>query len=250
MSEVYQMTMQKMSSNSEFGLNKMDYLILGHLRIRELLGKSERVGQYSHELIKDINHMLCTVSKEESYEENPEIYTEFYSERYYKIYSKIKSEFDSITHLKIPPKIHPKIIKKMILRRLDYSMIFHRLHYKSGLIFRYNKKSPLGPMKKVFELTDNGRLLIDTLVQQNIIMGMDLISQHIELNNYFKMQILKRNKIFKENAFECPEAEDVVKNSEENIQHEPNKVKSNNCQRCGESTRNEANYCCKCGTKI
>src|SRR5512137_2851761 len=95
------------------GLSPIEFLVLAHLRNRELRNE-QSVGQYGYEMIQELNAMFAG-----SWEAK--------SGTIYPILSKLDSE-------------------KQVIRSI-------------------NVQSPLGPAKKVYELTDKGRKIIDVLVK-------------------------------------------------------------------------------------
>jgi DNA-binding PadR family transcriptional regulator len=56
-----------------------------------------------------------------------------------------------------------------------------KLDNEKGLLIGDKKPSPLGPVKKVYSLTEKGRKLIDSIVEQYFNSDMEFILRYIEL---------------------------------------------------------------------
>ncbi len=63
--------------------------------------------------------------------------------------------------------------------------ILSKLETNKQLIEGERKKSPLGPVKKVYSLTEDGREIIDEILTHNLEMDMDFIQRYLELMSIF-----------------------------------------------------------------
>ena len=63
--------------------------------------------------------------------------------------------------------------------------ILSKLETNKALIEGERKKSPLGPVKKVYSLTEEGRHIIDQILTHNLDMDMEFIQRYLELMSIF-----------------------------------------------------------------
>lgn len=63
--------------------------------------------------------------------------------------------------------------------------ILSKLETNKNLIEGERKKSPLGPVKKVYSLTEGGREIIDRILSHNLEMDMEFIQRYLELMSIF-----------------------------------------------------------------
>jgi len=59
--------------------------------------------------------------------------------------------------------------------------ILSKLEKNKKLLIGERKKSPLGPVKKVYTLTDDGRLVIDEILSHNLETDMEFAQRYLEL---------------------------------------------------------------------
>jgi DNA-binding PadR family transcriptional regulator len=121
------------SDGGKTNVSPIEYIILAHLRRRELI-KEQELGQYGKELIDELNKIFSG-----SWEAQ--------SGTIYPILSKLES------------------VKKLI--RGD------------------DKKTELGPVKKVYSLTNTGRSLIDKIVRENYESDLRFIEEYQKLMKVF-----------------------------------------------------------------
>jgi len=63
--------------------------------------------------------------------------------------------------------------------------ILSKLETNKQLIEGERKKSPLGPVKKVYSLTEEGRRIIDQILSNSLEMDMEFIQRYLELMSIF-----------------------------------------------------------------
>ncbi len=63
--------------------------------------------------------------------------------------------------------------------------ILSKLETNKNMLIGERKKSPLGPVKKVYILTDEGREVIDQIITQSIEMDIEFIQNYLELMSIF-----------------------------------------------------------------
>ncbi|MBN2156712.1 MAG: helix-turn-helix transcriptional regulator [Candidatus Lokiarchaeota archaeon] len=63
--------------------------------------------------------------------------------------------------------------------------ILSKLETNKKLLTGERKKSPLGPVKKVYSLTENGRIVIDEILSHNLEMDVEFIQRYLELMSIF-----------------------------------------------------------------
>lgn len=170
-------------AKSKMGVTPIEYIILAHLRYRELLN-DEQIGQYGNEMIKDLNDLFKGIWEAQS------------------------------------GTIYP------ILSKLDS---------QKNLIIGENKKSDLGPVKKVYLLTIEGRNLIDNVIRENFKQDEEFIKRYSELIEPFKRMF--EEEISKKNHT----------SSTENAENEENNDESRKCPKCNEELAKGAKFCANCG---
>ena len=163
-------------SKEKIKLSPLEYIILAHLRSRELKNLEKKpVGQYGYELMKELNILF-----EGSWEAK--------SGTIYPLLSKLENT--------------------------------------KGVLIGQKKKSPLGPKKKVYILSDEGRKLIDQIIIENYDNDLAFIKNYAGLLGVFK-------KTYEEDA-DALALEDPIPN----------------CLNCGAELQPEAKFCFKCGKSI
>lgn len=63
--------------------------------------------------------------------------------------------------------------------------ILSKLETNKKMIEGERKKSPLGPVKKVYSLTDDGRTIIDEILSLNLDLDVEFIQRYLELMSIF-----------------------------------------------------------------
>ncbi|MHA1340096.1 MAG: helix-turn-helix transcriptional regulator [Promethearchaeota archaeon] len=160
-------SVNKKDTDKYYKLSAIEYVILLHLRHRELrAGNNRKLGQYGYELIEELNKIFSGAWEAKS------------------------------------GTIYP---------------ILTKLHKEKGLLRSELKKSPLGPVKKIYTLSEEGRRLIDAIVRVNLEADMQFIKNYQEILNLFK-------KYFKELELNEPIIEDSEL-SEQNKEDVENKTK-------------------------
>lgn len=165
----------------KISVSPIEYIILLHLRRRELLNK-KKLGQYGKELIDELNELFAGSWKAKS------------------------------------GTIYP------ILSKLDR---------EKELLVGEKKKSPLGPRKKVYSLTDEGRALIDQIIREN------LESDEQFMENYDKLLEPFREMV-EEAGVEIAEDPDDVDET----------VFKVTCNSCGNEIPYNAKFCPNCGDML
>lgn len=160
----------------KISVSPIEYIILLHLRRRELLNKN-KLGQYGKELIDELNSLFAG-----SWEAK--------SGTIYPILSKLDREKD--------------------------------------LLISEKKKSPLGPRKKVYTLTDKGRELIDDLMRQHLHSDIEFMENYSKLLVPFQEMIEQEKELIEEAVIDDTLANVV-------------------CVKCGKEIPYNAKFCPACG---
>ncbi len=145
----------KKGKKANINLSPIEFLIMAHLRYREIRNDGEPIGQYGYEMIKDLDRLFAG-----SWEAK--------SGTIYPILSKLESNKEFLTGER--------------------------------------KKSPLGPVKKVYKLTEDGRGIIDEILTQNIETDVEFIQRYLEIMSIFVLsgQFAQDSDNFMENFLTFP----------------------------------------------
>ncbi len=157
----------------KIGVSPIEYIILAHLRRRELNNDGVPVGQYGNELIKELNSIFKGSWRAQS------------------------------------GTVYPMLSK---------------LVTKKNFLISEKLKTELGPRKKVYKLSDDGRNLIDSIVRENFKSDEFFIEKYLELLEPFKEK------------FENEEYEKIED--------------STVCSSCGYIFTGIEKFCPECGTKL
>ncbi|MBD3353386.1 MAG: zinc-ribbon domain-containing protein [Candidatus Lokiarchaeota archaeon] len=113
--------------------------------------------------------------------------------------------------------------------------ILSKLDRQKDYLIGVNKKTPLGPVKKVYTLTDKGRSLIDQIIRENYESDLEFLEQYQEMLKPFI-------DFFKEHPIEESEQTEGV-NASEDADHII-------CSHCGTPADENAIYCSLCGSEL
>jgi DNA-binding PadR family transcriptional regulator len=220
---------------SEINVSPIEYIILAHLRRREILNKGE-IGQYGNELIGEFNKLFDGVWEAQS------------------------------------GTIYP------ILSKMD--------DYRTkNLIKGEEKKTPLGPVKKVYTLTDNGRDIINRIIIEKYEAEQNFLERYLDFLKTFKEFVeAEKSKhvgesdtkdissIFNDvdkKKFPCPACKSTLvegvtfcyscgkkiekskePREEEIILADDTDPNIFNCPKCNAEIRDKATFCAACGQKL
>lgn len=97
--------------------------------------------------------------------------------------------------------------------------ILSKLESQKKMLIGEDKKTELGPVKKVYTLTEKGRTIIDQIIRENYESDLKFIDEYQKLIKTF-------------------------------VEHFEKNPDNRNCPRCNEKTPKNAQFCPKCGNKL
>jgi len=158
-------------NGEKVGISPIEYIILAHLRRRELINAGKHIGQYGKELMSELNKLFHGSWEAQS------------------------------------GTIYP------ILNKLEKSK-----KYLGGV----KEDTGLGPKKKVYRLTEEGRDIIDRIVKENFQSDEFFIQRYLELLETFK----------------------------DEFEREDEEPETLSCLKCGLSLNGAEKFCPECGLQI
>ncbi len=112
------------------------------------------------------------------------------------------------------------------------------------------KKSPLGPIKKIYTLTEDGRHLIDSIIRENFDADKAFIDKYLALLNVFEPYINKKEDIVEDSSYLSDEKPRISNSKTKSKKKKPQGKESERfCPNCGENIQEISKFCIFCGAE-